>query len=151
MVESIEYEQNHSPEFGLGASLICGPQLHPLNLRMLTELIWKSYANNLVLVKLHNNLTRREFILFSVSTGFNMFELGKLGVVYVGHEQWIECCVGDLVVNDFEEECCDLPRNSTPTRKTHRLVSFSFEKHVFYETKRYVLPVRAQIRGAISK
>lgn len=78
----LEYEQSHSPELGLGPSLICGPQLHPVNLRMLIELIWESCANNLVLVKLHNNLTGRELIFFSVSIGFNMFELRELGVVY---------------------------------------------------------------------
>lgn len=39
------------PELGLGSNLIRGPQLHPVNLRMLIGLSWKSSPNNLILVK----------------------------------------------------------------------------------------------------
>ncbi len=48
------------PELGFGANLIRGPELHPVDLRMLIAFRWESSPHNLVLVKPESNHFRGE-------------------------------------------------------------------------------------------
>ena len=43
------------PKLGLGMNLVCGPELHAVNLRVLIEFSGQSTLNNLVLVEPESN------------------------------------------------------------------------------------------------